>query len=89
MLTNEQLFSHHYTIYRVSAMVDIDIKNIKRINNIYTKYVRTNNDIYLREIINTFKMISNYIDLKTAKEVILFYIDDELKESIKKIMENI
>lgn len=70
-------------------MVDIDIKNIKRINNIYTKYVRTNNDIYLREIINTFKMISNYIDLKTAKEVILFYIDDELKESIKKIMENI
>lgn len=73
----------------VSAFLDNDIKNIRKINNICSKFIKTQKISYLIEIINIFKMLENVLDISIAKEPILSYIEIDFKYKVRYIIDNL
>lgn len=52
-------------------MVDVDIRNVKKINTLLGKLERTSRDSYAMEIINTIRALSNVLELNQV--ILAFY----------------
>lgn len=55
----------HYRVFRTTTLVEDDIKSLKKINNLITKFSNTGNDKYQFEIINIMRMIANLVNFTT------------------------
>lgn len=73
----------------MQEFLDSDIKNIKKINNICYKFIKTKRVLYLIEIINILNTLNNVLDIEKAKEPILSFIDIEFKFKIRYIIDNL
>jgi len=56
-------FARAYICYRTTPMIDIDVKQFKKINTLLGKLERTEKDSYALEIINIIRTLSNVMDL--------------------------
>ena len=52
-----------YKVYRSTAMLDEDIKGIKKINNLISKYNNTKRQSYFLEAVNLLKIANNVFDI--------------------------
>jgi len=52
----------YYKVFRTTSMVDGDIKSLKKINNLITKFTNTDKDRYEKEAINIMKTTANLVD---------------------------
>lgn len=59
----QELFKH-YKVFRTTDLIEDDIKSIKKINNLITKFKNTEKDKYKLEIINILKMIQNMVSFE-------------------------
>jgi len=57
-MLSKQIFQY-YTVFCTTAMVENDIKNLKRINNLIYKFINTGKEQYRLEAINILKTFSN------------------------------
>lgn len=87
-MSNES-FAHHYERYSTTLMLESDVKNIKKINNIIFKYFKTGKQSYIYEVINILKCLKNYINIYEAKKDILEHIDDDYKHIVDFVICNI
>jgi hypothetical protein len=87
-MSNIQI-AHHYNKYNTTKMLDTDIKNIKKINNIYDKYYRTKKLSYLYELVNIIKTINNYINIQNGKDDILELVNEEYKHNVALLISNV
>ena len=60
----------HYRVFRTTSMVEDDIKSLRKINNLITKFSNTGLDKYQFEVINIMKMASNLVNF--TREFIMF-----------------
>ena len=88
-MTNEQRLAHHYTDYRITPMLLGDISNLKKINNIYSKYLRTEKIVYIHEIINILHSLKNSINIVDAVDILLEYIEAPYKHGVGLMITNI
>lgn len=88
-MTNEQLLAHHYTDYRITPMLLSDISNLKKINNIYSKYLKTGKLVYVYEIINILYTLRNSINIVDAADILLDYIESPYKNGVALMISNI
>jgi hypothetical protein len=82
-MTNEQLLAHHYVDYRITPMLLSDIANLKKINNIYSKFLRTGKLVYMYEIINILYTLRNSINIVEAVDILLEYIEPPYKCGVR------
>jgi hypothetical protein len=78
--------ANSYNVFMTTPLMELDIKLIKRMNNIYIKYIRSGKDQYLFEIKNILFGLNNTMDVKKAEEFILFYLEDDIKDKISLII---
>ena len=86
---SNEMFAHSYKKYTTTLMLEADIKNIKKLNNILFKFYKTEKLNYIFEATNIIKSLSNYIDIKEAREHILEYIEEEYKYIIEVMIVNV
>lgn len=67
-----QEFSKNYKGFRTSSSIENDIKLIKKLNNLISKWKKTNKDMYKLEIFNIFQINEN-----------IFMVDHSFIEKIK------
>lgn len=82
-------FAHHYERYSTTLMLESDIKNVKKINNIIFKYFKTKKLSYISEVINILKCLNNYINIFEAQNDILAHIDENYGRIVLTIIVNI
>lgn len=51
----------HYKVFRTSSMVDEDMKSMRKINNLITKFTNTGKERYQYEAINILKTVTNLV----------------------------
>lgn len=88
-MSNEQLLAHYYRSFYMTRLLESDIKSLKRINNIYSKYIKTQKTSYMVEIVNILRSLNNNMDVSEAKYTLLQYIDDQYKSSIIVLIDNL
>lgn len=88
-MSNEKAIAHYYRSFYMTRLLELDIKNLKRINNIYSKYLRTNRQSYIIEVVNILRTLNNNIFVADAKYLLLEYIDDKYKPSIIVLIDNL
>ena len=88
-MNNEIKLAHFYTGFMITPMLIQDIKSIQKMNTVHLKYLRTGKIIYQFEIFNILSGLNNSLDVRAAKDAILFYIDEGNRADISKIMEKI
>ena len=73
--------------FQTSLSIDEDIKILKKINNLISKYNRTGYDKYPSEVINTLIILSNTytVDKDLTNLIEKEFIEDENKESFRQI----
>lgn len=90
MNKNVKILSTNYKCkFMTTSMIENDIKNIKKINILFKRYEKFNNDKYLLEIINILKMLNNVIHLNNITPVFLSIIDEKYFISIIQIINEI
>jgi len=88
-VSNDYSLANCYTTYMTTPLLEIDIKTIRKINNIFCKYDRSGKEFYIMEITNILKGICNSVDIEYAEEFILFYLDESIRNDITLILKRI
>jgi len=88
-MNNEILLAHHYKGFCTTAMVEQDIKLIKKINTALNKYARTLKPQYIHETKNILLSLNNTINIKEGREQILYYIEDRFASTVKKCIKEL
>ncbi len=72
-------FFKFYRIFRVTNLLDEDLKGLKKINNLINKFRQTSKDNYFDEAINLLKIANNIfvIDKKFIKAIKERFIDND------------
>ncbi len=76
-----------YKVYRSTDMLDEDIKGIKKINNLISKYNNTGREHYFLESINLLKIANNVF--KIDKRFIKFVKDSFIESTNVRIFNQI
>lgn len=88
-MSNEQSLAHFYRAFYMTRLLESDIKNLKRINNIYSKYLKTGKQSYMLEIVNILRILNNNMFIIDAKYILLDYIEDQYKSSVSILIDNL
>lgn len=56
----------YYRIFRTTAMVDEDLKALRKINNLISKYTNSGNDRYRFEAVNIIKTFANLTNFEDS-----------------------
>jgi hypothetical protein len=89
LMTNEIKLAHSYYVYNITSMLEQDVKFIKKINTVLHKYERSMKEQYPLEVKNILITLQNSIDIKKAKFEILYYIEDDFKETVEQYIEEL
>lgn len=81
--------AHTYTCFRTTAMVDNDLRTIKKINIIIGKLDRTDRDSYAMEVINIIRMLENITDISQVILVMYEVIDFKYHTTVEQLLLNI
>lgn len=79
-----------YKVYRTTGMIEDDIKVIRKINNLISKYLNTNNERYKFEAINILKTTANLVRFEPAFVTIIKQriILKEYRDTFERFIEN-
>jgi len=72
-----KLAGHYKSRFRTTAMMDDDIKNIKRLNALFAKFEKNDKEIYVMEILNVLKTLNNILYLERI--ILIMYELIEIK----------
>lgn len=88
-MDNETLLAHTYKEFMMTPILEQDIKLIKKINNLMSKFNSTEKSSYIFEIINILSTMKNSLQMYDAKTFIVALIDNEYKNTIELIIDNL
>lgn len=60
-----------YKVFRTTAMIDDDIRLLKKINVVLGKLESTNNDVYFLEAINIIRSLDNVLIIKSMQDIFI------------------
>lgn len=73
-----QLFFKNARCFRTTDLILADIKQIKKINNLIAKFLRTQDSKYSNEIINTIIMMDNIYNMgNILDDIKILYIEKD------------
>ena len=78
-----------YFVFMSTPILESDIKNIRKINNTFQKYIRSGKDSYILEIYNILHSLNNSVNINDAEEFILDYVDNDIKDKISFIIKKV
>lgn len=85
-----QLFFKNAKSFKTTEMILSDIKIIKKLNNLTSKYKRTLDKKYSNEIINIVIIITNSYHLsKVYKKILEHFIEEGNKKQLESIIEEL
>lgn len=64
-----------YKIRRVSSFIEVDLKTIKRLNQVFQRYEKFEKEIYILESINILKQLDNVFDMNELYIILCEYVD--------------
>ena len=81
--------SYFYKGYRMTPMIDEDLKLIKKLNVIFGKLEKTGKDTYFLEAINIMKTLNNVLKIKDMQEIFLELINLNYQQVVLHMITNI
>jgi len=84
-----ELFFKKARRFRTTESIILDIKAIKKVNNLITKFLRSDNERkYYEEVINTFISMNNsYKLMDVINQIKELYIDEENKQFFDELID--
>lgn len=64
-----------HKIRRVSSFIEVDLKTIKRLNQVFQRYEKFEKEIYILESINILKQLDNVFDMNELYIILCEYVD--------------
>ena len=79
-------FVKHYKVFRTETLLIRDVKQIKKINTLLAKYLRTKREHYFLEVKNILRSLENLFDFDDELLEIfkVFIVDDEYMDILFK-----
>jgi len=85
----QQLAPHYRQSFVMSESVESEIKLIKKINMLFGKLEKTGKDDYVKEIINTVKIINNVLYLDKILLVVYNCVDVKYHNTLDYIIDKV
>lgn len=62
----EDIFIKYYKVFKTTESIQVDLKLIKKINNLISKWLKTDKEMYKDEIMNIFKINENIFNVNNS-----------------------
>lgn len=78
----------HYKTFKISAGIEEDIKQIKKLNSLFQKLENQDCPFTLAEIVNTYVMLSNELRVENMGKIFIDLINPKYHQSALYLLNN-